>query len=281
MRPWVVMRSHNDMPIIAETLRALHDQTCPFELVVFDNESTDGTLDEVKKYTERIINVEHYVPGRVLNQGMEHTEGEIVVFLNSDCTPQDEFCLGKLLEGFSSEKVGAAFAQQIPRPDCIPIQVKDTEFTYGDGTRQERWRNCFSMACSAIRRSIWEEMKFDENLQIAEDMDWTYRAREKGFQIVYTPESIVMHSHNYTLRQFYNRQHKEGRDDVLIFEWTQWQRSFLRYSVLPFGRQVLSDAKYFLPKGSVRAALSAPLWRMTQLIARRRGFLSENRRALR
>jgi len=277
MKPWVVMRSHNDMPIIADTLRLLHEQTRPFELIVFDNESTDGTLDEVRKYTDRIVTVTQYVPGRVLNQGMEHTEGEVVAFVNSDCTPQNRFCLEKLLEGFSDEKVAAAFGRQIPRPDCIPLQVKDTEYTYGDGSEQHRWRNCFSMACSAIRRSVWEDMRFNENLCIAEDMDWTYRARNRGYSVLYAPESIVMHSHNYTLPQFYRRMYKEGRDEALIFEWTAWRRSFLRYSLLPFVRQILSDEWYFMSKCSFGAALSAPIGRAAQLVARRRGFLAGNR----
>lgn len=46
--PCVVMRSHNDMPIIAETLAKLKEQDLPFELICMDNESEDGTLEELK-----------------------------------------------------------------------------------------------------------------------------------------------------------------------------------------------------------------------------------------
>lgn len=274
MKPWVVMRSHNDMPVIAETLAELHKQTCPFELIVFDNQSTDGTLDEVRKYTDRIVNVEKYVPGQVLNSGMEHTEGEVVVFVNSDCVPQNEHCLQTLVDVFQDPDVVAAFSQQVPRPECIPIQVKDTLDTYGDGKRQERWRNCFSMATSAIRRSVWQEMRFDDHLLISEDIDWTYRARQSGGRVAYVPESIVMHSHNYTLQQLYRRQYKEGHDEANIYEWVGWKRSLIRYSLLPCARQIVSDARYFIPRLWIGAAISSPLWRITQTIARRRGFVA-------
>jgi hypothetical protein len=85
MKPWVVIRSHNDFPIIAETLAMVCRQTGEFELLAQDNESTDGTLYELKKYTDRIVTMPKvsYAPGRMLNRGMELSEGETVVFLCS------------------------------------------------------------------------------------------------------------------------------------------------------------------------------------------------------
>lgn len=262
------------MPLIVDTLAMVHRQTDPFELVVFDNESTDGTLEEVKKYTDRVINVPKgaYVPGRVLNQGMEVSQGEWVVFLNSDCTPQHESWLKNLLGGFTDDRVVAMFGRQIPRTSCNRLYVKDIEETYGDGTRQKYWQHCFSMASSAIRRSVWEKMKFNEQIQYSEDIEWTWRVCQQGYSIRYVPDSIVMHSHNYTLRQYYKRHYGEGRAETEIFDWSSWQRSLLRYSVLPYVRQVLSDWKYCLRQSDFRAALYSPVLRMAQLLGRRAGF---------
>ena len=266
------MRSHDDAAVIADTLRMLHRQDYPFELLVLDNQSTDGTLQEVRRYTDRVLTVSDYVPGRVLNQGMRHTQGEVVVFLNSDATPQDESWLRNLLAPFTDPSVAAAFSRQIPRPDCWPLYAKDTEDTYGDGSRHSYWRNCFSMASSAVRRSVWDRIQFNEQLQISEDIDWTWRARRQGRTVRYVPDSVVMHSHNYTWRQFCTRQFKEGRDEALIFEWSAWRRSFLRYALLPYARQVLGDWRYFLPRLGFGALTYAPVLRMAQLAARRAGF---------
>ncbi len=272
----VVMRSHNDMPLAAETLRNLRAQRTPFVLVAFDNASTDGTLEEIRKYTDRIHHVPAgaYVPGRILNQAMAATEGEIVVFINSDCTPQNDSMLEALLAGFVSEEIAAVFGRQMPRPDCRALLAKDTDDTYGDGSRQRYWRHCFSMAVSAIRRSAWERMPFNEDLQYSEDIDWTWRARGRGYQIRYVPDAMVMHSHNYTLRQFYKRQFGEGRAEARIFEWTPWERSLLRYSLLPYLRQVAGDWKYCGAKLQLGEALYSPVFRMAQLTGRRKGFSS-------
>ena len=87
----VVMRSHNDMPVVARTIEALREQSMPFRLTVFDNASSDGTRDAVSGLAERVIHVPAgaYIPGRVLNDAMHATESEMVVFLNSDCIPQN------------------------------------------------------------------------------------------------------------------------------------------------------------------------------------------------
>ena len=45
----IIMRSHDDMPLMAETLAMVAKQNHPYELIVFDNESSDGTREEAKK----------------------------------------------------------------------------------------------------------------------------------------------------------------------------------------------------------------------------------------
>ena len=276
MKPCIIMRSHNDMPIIADTLSKLYEQDRPFELIVFDNESTDGTLEEIRKYTSRVFNIPEgaYIPGRVLNQGMEKSSGEFVVFLNSDCAPLNKSWLGNLMEGFKQDNAAAVFSRQVPRPDCQPLFSKDTEDTYGDGSRQKHWQHCFSMASSSIRRSVWEKMKFNENIRYSEDIEWTWRAKKNGYSICYVPNSVVMHSHNYLLTQFYRRHYGEGGAEADIFDWTPWDRTLLRYSLLPYIRQVLSDWQYSLQKGLPGAFFYSPVLRMAQLLGRRAGFQS-------
>ncbi len=270
----IVMRSYNDMPLVAETLACISKQKIPYELVVFDNDSTDGTREEAEKYAKKIVNVPKgtYVPGKVLNAAMRETSGEFVVFVNSDCTPQHDEWLENLVAGFDVDKVAAVFGRQIPRQDCWPLFWKDTEDTFGDGKRQQFWKHCFSMATSAIRRSVWEKMLFNESIQYSEDIEWTWRARKAGYRINYVADSVVMHSHNYTLKQFYKRQFGEGKAEAVIFDWEPWEKTFLRYSLLPWGRQIMSDCRYALREGKLGALFHSPALRTYQMLGRRAGF---------
>ncbi len=272
----VVMRSHNDLPLIRETLGMVSKQTTPFTLIAFDNDSTDGTRELLSQYTDEVYRVPAgtYVPGKVLNRAVEAADpaAEFIVFLNSDCTPADEHWLENLLGGFSDPKTAAVFGRQLPRPDCLPLFAKDTEDTYGDGSRQQYWKHCFSMASSAIRRSCWEESPFREDIQYSEDIDWTWRARQRGWGIAYVRDSAVYHSHNYSLKQFRKRHYGEGKADAQIFSWSGWERSWLRYSLLPCLRQVKSDWGYALKHRSAQAFFHSPALRFNQMIGRRKGF---------
>ena len=273
----IVVRSRNDRVLIEQTLQKIHTQTVPFTLHVFDNDSTDGTLDILPRYCGHIHRVPAgtYVPGKVLSAAMAEVDAKapFVVFLNSDCTPVDEFWLENLLKGFSDDTVAAVFGRQMPRPDCLPLFAKDTEDTFGDGSRQQYWKHCFSMASSAVRRSCWEQMPFRTDIQYSEDIDWTWRARQSGWTIQYVQESRVYHSHNYTYKQFQRRQMGEGKADAQIFTWSRWERTFLRYSLLPYLRQVKSDIMFAIREKSPRAAFQSPVLRFAQLTGRRKGFV--------
>lgn len=279
----VVMRSHNDMPLVGQTLDMLQRQSRSHELIVFDNASFDGTRELAHRHAHQLHDVPagQYVPGRVLNRAMQVTTGEIVVFVNADCAPLNDQWLSSLLGGFEDENTAAVFGRQLARPDCRLLFAKDTEDTYGEGRRQARWRHCFSMAASAIRRSAWERFGFREDLQYSEDIDWTWRARQFGYNVRYVREAVVYHSHNYSLRQYYRRHYGEGRAEAGIFDWTDWDASLVRYSLLPFMRQLASDARHCLRRRSVSALLHSPALRIAQLAGRRAGFVRGRRERMR
>lgn len=274
-KPWVAVRCWNDAWVLEETLRALRCQSTSCRVMVFDNESTDGSTEIAMRMADRVVNVPRgtYVPGRVLNAAMRETDGEFVTFLNSDCTPQHGEWLERLLAGVDAPGVAAVFGRQVPRPGCRCLFAKDTEETFGDGARQAHWRHCFSMASSAIRRSVWEAMPFREDIQYSEDIDWTWRARGIGHAIRYVAGSVVAHSHNYTLKQYHRRQYGEGRADAAIFDWSPWDASLLRYSLMPLGRQIVSDCRHAAARGEFGAILHSPALRIAQMLGRRRGFV--------
>jgi len=272
--PWIVMRSRNDAAILPRTLAGLRAQRHPFRLLVLDNASNDGSTALVRAAADRVVDIPDgaYVPGRVLNLGMRETDGERVVFLNSDCVPLHADWLETLLAGFDAPGVDAVFGRQVARSDCLPLFSKDTEETFGDGRAHARWRHCFSMAASAIRRETWEALPFDESLRYSEDVDWTWRARLRGGSIRYVAGARVEHSHNYSLAQYYRRQRGEGEAEAHIFRWSAWESSWLRYSLLPFARQVLGDLKFAVRRGALSAALHSPALRLVQMLGRRAGF---------
>ena len=179
MRTTVVMRTGNEMPLIERVLFQINQQTAWIHLVAFDLGSTDGTRKLLEQNAEDVIDVrEPRVPmGTLLNEGMRRAKSEVVVFLDADCAPTDELWLERLLMPFSDPKVAAAYGRLLRRP----------------GTPANQWvrRNCFSISNGAVRRSVWEEIAFDEATLTTDEVAWSSRVQKAGHSVRYSPAAAV------------------------------------------------------------------------------------------
>ena len=275
----IIMRSCNDSDVIRGTLQMVRAQTYTnYELWNFDSTSTDGTLDIIREFNTpqriRLNDPASYNPGRVLNEAVAATGGDILVFLNSDATPENEDWLQRLIAPLRDTACGASYGRQTPRPDCRSLFVKDTERAFGDGGVSAGWLHFFSMANSAVRRELLESHPFDTGIQYSEDIDWSYRMRNLGHGIVYVPDAPAMHSHNYTLGQSYRRHYGEGKAEAWIFRNGELSTSFLRYCLLPLGREVLRDLGWAVRRTSMDALLYSVPLRATQKWGRWQGLKS-------
>ncbi len=280
----IAMRSYNDRGVIRGTLEMIRRQTYRnFELWNFDSSSTDGTLDIIKEFNDahhiRRNDSASYNPGTVLNEAVRSVGGEVVVFINSDATPEGEDWLEQLIAPLADPQVGVVYGRQTARPDCRSLFVKDTERAFGDGREAATWVHFFSMANCAVRRDILERFPFETRIQYSEDIEWSYRLRKAGLAIRYVAAAAATHSHNYTLRQSFKRQFGEGKAEAWIFHAGEINTSFLRYCLLPFGMEVLRDLRWAAQQGSLDAFVHTVPLRAVQKWGRWRGLLEGRRTA--
>lgn len=210
----IVLRSFNEGWALRETLPALHAQEYPaWELVAFDSGSTDGSVELIREMKPRhfIQLLPHeYRPSCVLNRGMELARTDTVVFLNADATPQGAGWLRPLVETLQDPRNAAVFGRQIPRPDCRAVFACDYDRCFGPERESAHWDHFFSMVSSGLRKDVWSRRGFLETMQYSEDDEYTRWVRAQGLQVVYRPDSVVMHSHNYSPRQAYKRSFGEA-----------------------------------------------------------------------
>jgi len=272
----IILRSYNEGWALRETLPAILAQEYKnWELIVIDSGSIDGSVELIRaaKPTHFVqIKHEDYNPARVMNHGMELARSEFGIFLNADATPQGSGWLRPLVMALQDPQIAAVFGRQIPRPDCQAVYAHDYERCFGANRESTQWEHFFSMVSSGLRKDIWSRRGFLEKMQYSEDDEYTRWCRTEGYRIVYVPQSVVMHSHNYTPQQAYKRSFGEAKALAAVWNGAPTQINFPKTVLLGWGNDARRDLQFCSRENRLREWPHAARIRWHQRRAKLAGF---------
>ncbi|MCB1136019.1 MAG: glycosyltransferase [Chlamydiia bacterium] len=248
----IIMRSKDEYPHVERALQGLERQSYPtFALYNVDSGSSDGTWETIlahNTHPDRLLQIppSSYVPGRVLNLMVAMVREPIVVFLNADAVPLHEDWLERLIQPIVRGEADATMSRQVAREDAHFIVAYDLERAYKRENIEGKNEDFFSAVACAFRRQLWLENRFYVD-GYSEDMAWAHACRQKGYRFLLCEDSVVEHSHNYTLAQLYRRGFIEGEADVLIYH----NGPQLGQRILRWGKDLVRDFLYTLSKGRI------------------------------
>jgi len=244
----IIMRSFNEAWALKGTLPALAAQEFKnWELIVIDSGSTDGSQELIRaaKPAHFVqITPKEYNPSRVMNQGMRLAKSEFGIFINADATPQGTNWLRPLVDALQNPKTAACFGRQIPRPDCHAVFANDYDRCFGPNRESAKWEHFFSMVSSGLRKDVWAQRGFREDLQYAEDDEYTRWCKAQGYSVAYVPESVAMHSHNYTPEQSYKRAFGDARAIGKAWTGSPAEFNFTKTVLLGWASDLRHDFKF-------------------------------------
>ena len=244
----IIMRSFNEAWALKGTLPALAAQEFKnWELIVIDSGSTDGSQELIRaaKPAHFVqITPKEYNPSRVMNQGMRLAKSEFGIFINADATPQGTNWLRPLVDALQNPKTAACFGRQIPRPDCHAVFANDYDRCFGPNRESANWEHFFSMVSSGLRKDVWSKRGFREDLQYAEDDEYTRWCQAQGYSVAYVPESVAMHSHNYTPEQSYKRAFGDARAIGKAWTGSPAEFNFAKNVLLGWASDLRHDLKF-------------------------------------
>lgn len=272
----IILRSFNEGWALRETLPGISAQDYRnWELIVIDSGSTDGS-DELIRAAKPAhfiqIQPHEYNPSRVMNHGMRLASAEFGIFLNADATPQGTHWLRPLVQALQNPKTAAVFGRQVPRPDCEAVYACDYDRCFGPKRESMNWDHFFSMVSSGIRKDIWRKRGFLEQLQYAEDDEYTRWAKAEGYNVVYCPESVVMHSHNYTPAQAFKRSFGDARALAASWPRSPGEFNWLRTQLFGWASDLRHDIAFCFKNRRLSELPHAARIRWEQRRGRLNGF---------
>jgi len=262
----VIIRTYNEERYIKTCLGKVFSQQFPgsFEVIVVDSYSTDKTIAIARQFDTKIFYLP-YSSARSIDYGIERSEGEYIIVLSAHAIPADNEWMSNLVRNFDHPKVAGVYGRQIPHPDGSPLDARDILDLYGTDRKVQTEDPFFSNTNSAIRRSVWEEIPFDDRSIYAEDRFWARNVQQKGYLIIYEPSAIVMHSHKDTLRESYRRAWKCAFDMKQLGMTKDNPKIGIRKGILSLTRRILLDWSFIIKnRYSPKWLLIAPFQRFAR-----------------
>ncbi len=221
----VIIVNHNTQELLQRCLKSMIEQTVgiPYEIIVVDNDSTDGSVQMIRREfpSVRLVeNKENRGFAAANNQGINISKGEVILLLNSDT---------EVLDGAIQKTL--AFMERCPEASIVGCRLLNR-----DGTLQPSCRsfpsvwNLFSEsfflyivfrrtklfgkyymsffdhdsirevdvvkgACMMVRKEVFERVGlFDESyFMYSEEMDFCYRGKKAGYRVFFYPEGRIIH----------------------------------------------------------------------------------------
>jgi mycofactocin glycosyltransferase len=245
-----------------ESLRRVRYPVEKLEIVVVDDGSCDESAAVARSLGASVVSSggRGRGPAAARNRGAAVAKGEILAFIDSDCTASESW-LAELSAAFEDPDVVAAGGRVAGMHGASSLDRYEAEMSslcLGKRDRSGQAGNdtFYLPSCNLLvrRREFAIAGGFREELQVGEDVDLTWRLRDRGGKIVYTPRGRVCHEHRNRLWAFLRRRFQYGTSEGLLHTIHPERRKKI---ILPraLALAVLLAAASFLGHASWPAAL--------------------------
>ncbi len=224
MKYSIIVPVFNRPDEVDELLESLCSQTLKdFEVVIVEDGSQKPCKDVCDKYAGILdlhyYNKENSGPGQSRNYGVERAQGEYVIILDSDVVLPNGYlaAVNSQLSIVNSQFSIAFGGPDASHPSFTPVQkaisYSMTSFFTTGGIRGGKakldkfYPRSFNMG---IRRDVYQELGGFSKMRFGEDIDFSYRIVEAGYQPRLFPDAWVWHKRRTDFRKFFRQVYNSG-----------------------------------------------------------------------
>lgn len=205
-------------------------QRVPYEIIVIDNASTDGTreyletksrdLDRTRDCLIPIFNEKNLGVAPAWNQGLKAAKGDYLAVLNNDILVTPGW-LRSLLWAMDLHRIDLISPFAATGPLTYELEERAARFTKRN--LSILW-NEYDFCAFVMPRSTYNKIGlFDEGFLIGgyEDTDYCYRVRKAGLRYGVSGASFIHHFGSSTLGEFKKRgdKHASHNKDYFMKKW--------------------------------------------------------------
>ncbi len=217
----VIVPVYNRPDEVGELLESLCSQTeTGFEVVIVEDGSQNPCKDVCAKYAD-ILDLHYYYkensgPGPSRNYGAERATGDYLIVLDSDVVLPNDYlkAINSALAQWPVDAFGGPDASHASFTDIQKaISYTMTGFFTTGGIRGGKktldrfYPRSFNMG---IRREVYQELGGFSAMRFGEDLDFSYRIVEAGYQTRLFPEAWVWHKRRTDFRKFFRQVYNSG-----------------------------------------------------------------------
>lgn len=207
--------------------KLIHQTVKPMQILVMNTEESAWVLSSAAEaafargYAQNGVRLHVcHIPAAEFDHGGTRaraaamSEADVILFFTQDAVPHDEYVVENLLRCLK-EGAAAAYARQLPQKDCSLLERYTRSFNYGEKSRVKSAADIpelgiktymCSNVCAAYVREVYEKLGgFEKKAIFNEDMIFAARLIKAGYRVAYAADACVLHSHNYSGRQQFQR----------------------------------------------------------------------------
>lgn len=216
----IIITYNTDTKLLTQNLNSLNKQTTKdFEIVIVDNSDNIDIKQIVSKFDLKYIKLDsNYGLTRGRNIGIRFAKGNIVIFLDDDAIPTQDY-VEKHIKAFAKYNIFGLRGKALPRTNAI-YNYLASHYDLGDQTIP--WLIDLEGNSSFKRDILIEVGGFNPGIQRAgghEGTELSYRilARYKDkSRLVYYPEAIIYHDYSDTFVQYVKKRLRHAKYKDLV-----------------------------------------------------------------
>ena len=202
----IIVLTKNSVSTIDKCLQSIFAQTKkPQEVLVIDGNSTDGTLEIVKKYPVKLSSEPGLGYGHARNLGVKNALSETIAFVDSDCILDKEYLSELLTTLLSSElTIGGVGGIVFPIKKTLVSESFNVRLFGISSSSESKVREVESISggtCLYRKELLLKIGGFNENICGAEDYEINQRIRKAGYKLFIVPSAKSLHLHPTTLKK--------------------------------------------------------------------------------